>query len=138
VFRQDTQPDDRRLRVTVEGEPTRIRTEALEEIYLIGREAIRNAIEHSGASAIEVEIAYGTTFRLHVRDDGQGMAPDRVREGHWGLQGMRERALRLGAELKIWSRPGLGTEVALSISTHRLNHSRAAAPWSRLLKRLRS
>ena len=138
VFRQDTQPDDRRLRVTVDGDPTRIRIEALEEIYLIGREAIRNAIEHSGASAIEVEIAYGAVFRLHVRDDGQGMEPDRVREGHWGLQGMRERALRLGAELKIWSRPGLGTEVALSIPISRLNQNRPATPWWRLLHRQRS
>jgi len=51
---------------------------------------------------------------------------------------MRERALRLGATLKIWSRPELGTEVALSIPTHRLNQARAATPWSRLLKRLRS
>ncbi len=133
VFSQDTQPDDRRLRITVEGEPPRIGTDALEEIYLIGREAIRNAIEHSGASAIEVEIAYGATLRLHIRDDGQGMEPDRVREGHWGLQGMRERALRLGADLKIWSRPGLGTEVALSIPTHRLNPARATAPWWRRL-----
>lgn len=137
VFREDEQPEDRRLRVTVEGEPTRIRTDALEEIYLIGREAIRNAVEHSGASAIEVEIAYGATFRLHVRDDGQGMEPDRVREGHWGLQGMRERALRLGAQLEIWSRPGLGTEVALSIPTHQLQQTQRPTPWWRLRARRR-
>lgn len=132
VFNQETQPEDRRLRVTVEGDPIAIRPTALEEVFLIGREAIRNAIEHAGASAIEVEIAYGATFRLHVRDNGRGMPQDRVREGHWGLQGMRERALRLQGELQIWSRPDLGTEVALSIPGTILYAKSTRKPWMRL------
>ena len=37
------------------------------------------------------------------------------REGHWGLQGMRERAQQIGAQLEIWSQAGAGTEVDLSI-----------------------
>jgi signal transduction histidine kinase len=39
----------------------------------------------------------------------------RVRPGHWGLQGMRERAKLAGGELKIWSEFDSGTEVKLSI-----------------------
>ena len=37
------------------------------------------------------------------------------REGHWGLQGMRERAKKIGARLDFWSEAGAGTEVELSI-----------------------
>jgi signal transduction histidine kinase len=37
------------------------------------------------------------------------------RDGHWGLQGMRERAQHIGAQLEIWTEAGAGTEVDLSI-----------------------
>ncbi|HEY9403392.1 MAG TPA: hypothetical protein VIQ24_12075, partial [Pyrinomonadaceae bacterium] len=37
------------------------------------------------------------------------------RPGHWGMQGMRERAQKIGAQLKVWSRPETGTEVELII-----------------------
>jgi nitrate/nitrite-specific signal transduction histidine kinase len=37
------------------------------------------------------------------------------REGHWGLQGMRERAQQIGAHLDIWSQAGAGTEIELRI-----------------------
>jgi len=40
----------------------------------------------------------------------------RGREGHWGLPGMRERAERAGARLRVWSRAEAGTEVLLSVS----------------------
>jgi hypothetical protein len=37
------------------------------------------------------------------------------RDGHWGLSGMRERAERIGARLKVMSRTGAGTEVELRV-----------------------
>jgi nitrate/nitrite-specific signal transduction histidine kinase len=37
------------------------------------------------------------------------------REGHWGLPGMRERAERVGARLRVWSRVAAGTEAGLSV-----------------------
>ena len=58
-------------------------------------------------------------FRLRIRDDGRGFDPvvleEGGRPGHWGLQGMRERAQRMSAELVLWSRPNAGTEVELRI-----------------------
>ncbi|MGG6342204.1 sensor histidine kinase [Stenotrophomonas indicatrix] len=123
------------LRLTVEGSPPPLQTDAAEEVFLIGREAIRNALRHAQASAIEVELSYGTRcFLLHVRDDGVGIADEDAGRGHWGMQGMRERAQRLGAELQLWTRPGLGTEVALSVPARRLYHRRPSRwrwPWSR-------
>ncbi|WP_439448477.1 sensor histidine kinase [Stenotrophomonas sp. ATs4] len=123
------------LRLTVEGATPRLQADAAEEVFLIGREAIRNALRHANASAIEVELSYGTRcFLLHVRDDGVGIADENAGNGHWGLQGMRERAQRLGAELQLWTRAGLGTEVALAVPARRLYHRRPSRwrwPWSK-------
>ncbi|HEL2979312.1 TPA: histidine kinase [Stenotrophomonas maltophilia] len=123
------------LRLTVEGATPPLQADAAEEVFLIGREAIRNALRHASASAIEVELSYGTRcFLLHVRDDGVGIADENAGHGHWGLQGMRERAQRLGAELQLWTRAGLGTEVALAVPARRLYHRRPSRwhwPWSK-------
>ena len=91
-----------------------------DEIYRIGREALVNAFRHSRASRIEVELEYGARrFRLIVRDNGRGIDPHVLhagRDGHWGLPGMRERAEKFGARLRVWSRTSAGTEIELSVS----------------------
>lgn len=106
-------------RVTVGGHSRALHPVIRDEVYRIGREALVNAFRHSGASIIEVELEYGTKrLRVRVRDNGRGIDPQVLRlgrEGHWGLSGMRERAEEIGARLKLWSRPGAGTEVELSI-----------------------
>lgn len=107
------------FRVLVEGRPRPLHPVIRDEVYRIGREALANAFRHSGAAAIEVEIEYAArALRLLVRDDGRGIDPQALeagRDGHWGLSGMRERAERMGAQLKVWSRAGAGTEVELSV-----------------------
>jgi two-component system sensor histidine kinase DegS len=51
---------------------------------------------------------------LSIRDDGCGFDPKDVeRYGHFGLLGMRERALRLGAALRVDSQPGRGTSIVV-------------------------
>jgi signal transduction histidine kinase len=90
-----------------------------DEVYCIGREAVINAFRHSGAKNIEVELEYGLhELRLLIRDDGSGIdrqVLDAGRDGHWGLSGMRERAERIGARLKVLSRIASGTEVDLRV-----------------------
>ena len=91
-----------------------------EEISRVGKEALGNAFRHSGARSIEAELNYEPNqFRLRIRDDGAGIDRNILeqgrREGHWGLQGMRERAENIGAHLEIWSRPGAGTEIDLRL-----------------------
>jgi signal transduction histidine kinase len=90
-----------------------------DEVYRIGREALANAVRHSGAQKIEVEIDYAAaSVRVVVRDDGRGIDEQVLRagrDGHWGLSGMRERAERMGARLTVWSRGGAGTEVELLV-----------------------
>lgn len=106
--------------VVVEGSTRALNEAVRDEAYRIGREALLNAFRHARATSIEVQIIYAEKdFRLRVRDDGIGIdaGQSRVgsRPGHWGLPGMRERARTVGAELEIWSRPGAGTEVELTI-----------------------
>src|SRR6267378_2664857 len=89
-----------------------------DEIYRIGYEAIRNACTHSGASRLEVELRYARDLTLRVEDNGTGIDPamaDRAKDGHFGLQGMRERAARIGGKLTLGSSSNSGTEVRLIV-----------------------
>src|SRR6516162_7417499 len=112
-------PSDIDFRVSVEGRERPLRPAIRQEIYRIGKEALVNAFCHSGAKRVDCELEY-TDSELHmrVRDNGCGIDPqvlDAGREGHWGLSGMRERATRIGAVLKISSSAAAGTQVQLSI-----------------------
>lgn len=89
-----------------------------DEVYRIGYEAIRNACVHSTGTRIEVALNYGKDLNLSIRDNGIGIDPEIVaigRTGHFGLQGMRERAARVGAHLTVSSTGDVGTEVKLSV-----------------------
>ena len=108
------------FKTVVEGRVRDLHPLVLEECYCIGREAIINALTHSEGQHVEAEIAYDARqFRLRVRDDGRGIEPKILvaggRAGHWGLQGMRERAEKIGGQLRFWSRPETGTEVELTV-----------------------
>ena len=108
-----------RFRLIVEGHTQSLRPLIQHEVYSIGREALVNSFRHSEASRIEVELEYSTSqLRVLARDDGRGIDAQVLefgRQGHWGLSGMRERAERIGAKLKILSRAGVGTEVELCV-----------------------
>lgn len=108
-----------RFHIFVTGQPKPLKSAIQEQIYLIGREALINALRHSEATCIEAEVEYlPRRLRVLVRDNGCGMDPKIARSGrqsHWGLLGMRDRAAGIGAQLRIWSRLGSGTEVELSV-----------------------
>jgi signal transduction histidine kinase len=99
------------FRLIVEGRSHSVHPAIRDEIYSIGREALVNAFRHSRASRVEVELEYsGAQLRVIIRDDGVGIDSQVLavgREGHWGLSGMHERAKRIGANLKVWSRSAL-------------------------------
>jgi signal transduction histidine kinase len=65
-----------------------------------------------------VALSYAEDLTLRVSDNGTGIDPaiaDRGKEGHFGLQGMRERATRIGGKLTIRSSSSSGTEIRLLI-----------------------
>jgi signal transduction histidine kinase/ligand-binding sensor domain-containing protein len=108
-----------KYQLVVEGTPRSLRPLVREEIYRIGAEALANAFRHAGASAVEAVLEYGGDhFRLLVRDDGHGIDPEVLktgREGHFGLSGLRERAAKIGARLRVRTAAGAGTEVDLLV-----------------------
>jgi signal transduction histidine kinase len=119
-FHEALAPADRvRLRIIKMGRPKPLDPAILHQIFLITREALLNALRHSQAKKIEVEIEYSPRkLRVTVRDDGTGIDPELLRSGrksHWGLTVMRERAANIGAHLRIWSKPNAGTELVLSL-----------------------
>jgi ligand-binding sensor domain-containing protein/signal transduction histidine kinase len=86
-----------------------------DEILKIAQEAINNALRHAAASAIAVVLSYDTdTLKLTVADDGKGFDPSAVAAGHYGVQGMRERAAGIGAHIEIHGTLPAGTIVELT------------------------
>jgi signal transduction histidine kinase len=83
--------------------------------YRLAREAIWNAVVHSGASLLEVFIALRDGgLELRVRDDGRGFDLARAedeRPGHLGLANVRELAEGFGGQLHIDSHPDVGTSI---------------------------
>jgi ligand-binding sensor domain-containing protein/signal transduction histidine kinase len=106
--------------VVVIGETRRLNPIAYDEIVHIGREALFNSYTHATATSIETELDYSSSdLRIRFRDNGTGIDPavlaNGCRAGHYGLPGMRERAIKVGAKLDIYSRLGAGTEVELRV-----------------------
>ena len=143
VAEETPQGSDVTFKTVVEGSVRPLHQVVREESYCIGREALVNALTHSGGRHVEVEITYDPRqFRLRVRDDGHGLDPRLLKEGgrpdHWGLQGMRERAARIGAQLNLWSRPDTGTEVELTVpgaTAYRVSERKLKSFWFRWFSR---
>ena len=110
---------DRRLRIFVWGRPKALTPVVQKQLFMIGREAVMNALRHSEATAIEVEVQYlHDVLCMMVRDNGLGVNSDALKQlsdSHWGLSGMRERAEKMGARFDIWSLGGAGTEVRVAV-----------------------
>ncbi|MFE6839119.1 histidine kinase [Streptomyces sp. NPDC057705] len=93
-------------------------------LYRVAQEALTNAARHAGASDVEVRLSHGPagTVRLLVRDNGTGIR--RLAAEGAGIQGMRERALLIGADLAIGGGPPGGTDVRLDAPAHSTGESR--------------
>jgi len=86
-----------------------------EALFGIATEALNNSLKHAAADTITCSLkAAGRWMILRVSDDGQGFEPDGAEAG-FGLDGMRERAEGIGAELILNSTPGTGTEVLVRL-----------------------
>jgi two-component system, NarL family, sensor histidine kinase UhpB len=83
--------------------------------YRVAQEALSNAARHSGAAHVRVSLdREDGSVQLRVADDGRGFTFDQASRG-LGLAGMRERALLVNGDLKVESRPQIGTSVRLVV-----------------------
>ncbi len=104
----------------VEGVQRPVCAPVADEIAQIVREALANAVRHAKADRIGVAIRSGSDkLVITVTDDGVGL-PSGVlekghRPGHYGLIGMRERAVAMGGMLAVRSDPKSGTEISVTI-----------------------
>jgi two-component system sensor histidine kinase UhpB len=99
-----------------EGDSSDLGDDAQLVVYRVAQEALSNAGRHSGAAAVRVVLRRREDggVRLEVADDGRGFAFEESERG-LGIGGMRERALLIGGEMTIESRPGRGTTVVLTV-----------------------
>jgi two-component system, NarL family, sensor histidine kinase UhpB len=82
-------------------------------LYRIAQESLTNIARHAHACHVEMTMHRSPSgIVLRIADDGRGL--DGTGEG-WGIRGMRERAMLIGADLAITARPGAGTEVCLQV-----------------------
>lgn len=104
-------------RVSAKGDESLIASPVRDQLFLILREAVRNAIVHSGAERIRIELS--TTkdrFRAVVQDDGRGFELEEARStGGTGLASMKERISLLGGAFDVDSGPRDGTKTKLFV-----------------------
>jgi len=90
-------------------------------LYRVAQEALSNAVRHSEAERVHVRITRSNgAVELSVGDDGRGFAFAEATRG-LGLAGMRERALLVNGELRVESRPEVGTRIRLRVPIRELN-----------------
>jgi two-component system, NarL family, sensor histidine kinase UhpB len=93
-------------------------------IFRVTQESLSNIAKHASAHDVDVELSFVGRTILRVRDDGGGFAGaagtrvnghHRGRPGGLGLSGMRERALLVGGSLDVFTAPGAGTTIELTM-----------------------
>jgi signal transduction histidine kinase len=104
--------------LTVVGESRDVAPIVRDELSLIAREAVRNVCLHSQATELRLEIRFAENLTLQVNDNGVGIDPEIAssgKDGHFGLQTMKERSRQIHATLDIRNGRNRGTEVSLLV-----------------------
>jgi two-component system, NarL family, sensor histidine kinase UhpB len=84
-------------------------------IYRVTQESLSNVAQHAGARHVDVELSFVGRTVLRVRDDGYGFKTNGNGRTRLGVSGMRERALLVGGRLAVFSAPGEGTTVEVTM-----------------------
>ncbi|MGZ8197590.1 MAG: sensor histidine kinase, partial [Burkholderiales bacterium] len=100
------------------------------QVLHILQEALSNVRKHAAATKVEVAMRRNGIYEFRVSDNGSGFDPadmERWGERHMGLRIMRERAQRIGGEVRIDSERGKGTQVTLVLPVAPAEAVKAAA-----------
>lgn len=86
-----------------------------DEVVWVIREATQNIIKHSQSRLAKIEMKKEDDLQIMISDDGVGFDVKNVLPGRYGLQGMRERVLKLGGEFTIESQQGTVIKFSIPI-----------------------
>ena len=118
VAEQSVQQSGITIRVFSQGADTRLVQSMEIGLYRIAQEALSNAIRHSQASDVDIELRIkDNRLLLAVTDNGCGVGiaqGDAVVNGH-GLHNMRQRARLMNGVFRLLSQPGQGTRIVVTI-----------------------
>jgi signal transduction histidine kinase len=107
------------VHVEIQGEERPVASPVKIALFRIAQEALTNVIKHAQAKTAQVVLIYAEeSVQVRVTDDGRGFDMDAAgsaKRVSWGLKGMEERTSLLGGRSKVYSRPGEGTTVEVSI-----------------------
>lgn len=99
--------------VRIRGPLSVVGTSLADHAYAVVAEAISNAVRHSGASALTVEVTAADELVVNVIDDGRGIPADNQRRS--GLDNMSRRAQQLGGECEFLTPASGGTHVRWTV-----------------------
>jgi hypothetical protein len=108
------------LDVTVSGDPAaldRLDQRAVTALVRAVGQCLANVRKHAGTDAAEVSVFDdGTSCTVMVVDDGRGFDENTTGADRMGLRGsVRDRIARVGGDVQIWSSPGSGTSVMMTV-----------------------
>ncbi|RZT82400.1 histidine kinase-like protein [Micromonospora violae] len=104
-----------RLHTEINGDESWVPPEVLDEVFLVVREALRNAVAHADARVIRAVVDITPhELRATVADDGVGFDPATARDGS-GMRAMAERAAAVGGRLAVRAAGRQGVSVELVV-----------------------
>jgi signal transduction histidine kinase len=116
LLQQMTDGTTMQTHLHVEGATQLLPAMIEENLLRIAQEALTNAIRHSAAGTITLQLLFEpTAVHLQIMDDGKGFVPDASLTYGFGLIGMQERAHHLEGQFHLVSQPGQGTEITVSV-----------------------
>lgn len=110
------------INITSHGSKPKLSSDIRAVVFRIAQEAINNVVRHANASQLDLQLDYTEdSIYLRVEDNGQGFDTDvmlKKKSGKptaWGLLGMSERASLVGGTCNIFSHPGKGTLIEVTV-----------------------
>jgi signal transduction histidine kinase len=117
-LRRDLSPPHLSIAFAHHDVPTAIDPNIALCLFRVAQEALGNAIKHSDARHISVELTGApSSVALTIIDDGKGFDVESVTNGGLGLVSMRERVESVGGLLEIHASPASGTRLTVTVPT---------------------
>ena len=107
-----------KIKLSVVGQPVRYESEIEIQLYRVLQECMNNVLKHSEAGEVLISMNFERTrLRIMVEDDGVGFVPSKqLSDNHaYGIMGMETRIRDIGGVLSIFSQPGRGTKVEITL-----------------------